>query len=97
MKIEDFKNLTFALVKDVPIISPPKFTPLLADPTVLLPNETPDKKWHLFAHTVFGIQHYVSENGIDWKKTRYSNARLCGHLSVKKEISFIYSMKNITD
>jgi beta-xylosidase len=70
MKIEDFKNLTFALVKDEPIISPPKFTPLLADPTVLLPNETPDKKWHLFAHTVFGIQHYVSENGIDWKKNK---------------------------
>ena len=70
MKIEDFKNLAFALVKDAPIISPPKFTPLLADPTVLLPNETPDKKWHLFAHTVFGIQHYVSENGIDWKKNK---------------------------
>jgi len=70
MKIEDFKKLTFSLVKTVPIISPPRFTPLLADPTVLLPNQTPDKKWHLFAHSVFGIQHHVSEDGIEWKKIK---------------------------
>lgn len=69
MKIEDFKNKTFQLVKDIPLISPPKFTPLIADPTVLTPDETPDSKWYLFAHSVFGIQQYISENGVDWKKT----------------------------
>lgn len=68
MKIEDFKNKSFQLVKDIPLISPPKFTPLIADPTVLTPDETPDKRWYLFAHSVFGIQQYVSENGVDWKK-----------------------------
>ncbi|MCC6583801.1 MAG: glycosyl hydrolase family 43 [Chitinophagales bacterium] len=68
MKIEDFNNKTFHLVKDVPLISPPKLTPLIADPTVLLPHETPDQKWHLFAHSVFGVQQFVSENGIEWQK-----------------------------
>lgn len=70
MKIEDFKNKRFQLIKDIPLICPPKFTPLIADPTVLLPNETSDKKWYLFAHSVLGVQQYISENGIDWTKKK---------------------------
>lgn len=70
MKIEDFKHITFQLVSDAPLISPPKYTPLIADPTVLLPNQTPDEKWHLFAHSVFGVQQFISENGIDWQKKK---------------------------
>ena len=70
MKITDFQHLSFSLAKKNPLISPPRCTPLIADPTVLLPEESPDKKWHLFAHSIFGIQHYLSENGVDWKKNK---------------------------
>lgn len=67
MKVSDFKTLQFHLTKNEPIITPPRFTPLIADPTVLLPNESVDEKWHLWAHTFLGIKHYISSNGIDWK------------------------------
>lgn len=67
MRISDFRNLKFKLLGSNPIIYPPKLTPLIADPTVLLPHESPDTKWHLWAHTFWGIKHYISENGMSWK------------------------------
>ena len=32
--------------------------------------------WHLFAHNWIGVQHYVSNNGLDWQK---QNDELRGH------------------
>lgn len=68
MKINDFKNPEFRLFQKEPLILPPKFTPLVADPTVLLPHESVDGKWHLWAHTFLGIMHYISDNGFRWDK-----------------------------
>ena len=70
MKIEDFKKIRFQLIQHLPLISPPKFTPLIADPSVLVPHETVDQQWHLFAHSVFGIHHYFSDDGIHWKSKK---------------------------
>lgn len=51
-----------------PLIEPPPPEWLIADPAVLLPDNTPDARWHMFANSLFGIQHYASDNGIAWKK-----------------------------
>lgn len=46
----------------------PFITPRLSDPAFLLPDESPDALWHLFAHTWKGIEHYTSTSGLEWKR-----------------------------
>jgi hypothetical protein len=58
-----------------PLLRPPFPSPILADPTFLPPAETPDGRWHLFAHSLFGIHHYVSADGVAWRR----RARVCGN------------------
>jgi len=50
-----------------PLIEPPRFSPLVADPTFLFPEETPDGLWRLFAHSAWGIHSYGSEDGERWR------------------------------
>lgn len=45
------------------------YLPRLSDPSILLPSESPDGKWHLFCHTWLGIHHYVSFSGLNWEDT----------------------------
>lgn len=70
MKIQQFQGLQFRLQQHTPILFPPFGTTLIADPTVLLPTETPDRKWHLFAHTFLGIQQFTSTDGVQWQKVQ---------------------------
>lgn len=51
-----------------PLIEPPPDETLIADPTVALPSEAPDGRWHLFANSVLGIHHHVSDDGIVWER-----------------------------
>ncbi|MBI2058919.1 MAG: family 43 glycosylhydrolase [Nitrospirae bacterium] len=51
-----------------PLIEPPKPESIIADPTVLLPEKAPDRKWHLFAHSLLGIHHYQSIDGVHWDR-----------------------------
>lgn len=44
------------------------FLPRQSDPSILLPSESPDGRWHLFCHTWLGIHHFVSDSGLRWKK-----------------------------
>ncbi|MDY0062764.1 MAG: glycosyl hydrolase family 43 [Myxococcota bacterium] len=54
---------------DNPLLGPPFPEPLLADPCVLLPADSPDGQWHLFAHGVLrGVHHYVGEDGVRWRR-----------------------------
>ncbi len=50
-----------------PLIYPPFPSPVIADPTFLPPDKTPDAKWHLFAHSLMGLHHFVSQDGIAWR------------------------------
>ncbi len=43
------------------------YFPSFSDPSILLPSESPDGKWHMFCHTKLGIHHYLSESGLNWK------------------------------
>jgi predicted GH43/DUF377 family glycosyl hydrolase len=51
-----------------PLIEPPGHEFLLGDPSFVLPEESPDGKWHLFANSLFGIHHFTSGDGIHWKR-----------------------------
>ncbi len=51
-----------------PIINPPFNTQVVGEPTIIMPETSPDGKWHLYA--VSGdtyINHMVSNDGINWK------------------------------
>jgi hypothetical protein len=58
-----------------PLLRPPFPSPILADPTFLPPAETPDGRWHLFAHSLLGIHHHVSSDGVEWRR----RGRVCGN------------------
>lgn len=68
MLSRDFLQLKWALHADNPLIRPPFPSPLIADPTLIVPAESPDGQWHLFAHSILGIHHYTSQDGIRWHK-----------------------------
>lgn len=42
-------------------------TTFLSSPCVVMPSDSCDKKWHLFANSFLGIHHYVSDSGTSWK------------------------------
>jgi len=49
------------------VIQPPFFFSIIAAPSFCFPEQSPDGQWHLFAHSAFGIRHYYSQDGINWK------------------------------
>jgi hypothetical protein len=50
-----------------PIIEPAEENGLIGDPTVVLPEDAPDGRWHMFAYGLTGIHQLVSSDGISWK------------------------------
>ncbi|GBF43798.1 glycoside hydrolase, family 43 domain protein [Leptospira ellinghausenii] len=64
------QNIYWQLYQEDPIIKPGFPSPILADPSFLFPESCPDGLWHLFAHNIFGVLEYVSEDGIHWKKKK---------------------------
>ena len=59
-----------------PLIEPHWPEWIIADPTVLSPEVTPDGRWHLFANGLRGIYHFTSADGLTW--TRGSHALFGG-------------------
>ncbi|MBU1671251.1 MAG: family 43 glycosylhydrolase [Actinobacteria bacterium] len=51
---------------DNPLIEPPWPEFLLGDPSVVLPADSPDGAWHMFANTLTGIQHFTAVDGLHW-------------------------------
>lgn len=62
---------------DEPMIHSQWYMSRLCDPSILLPSLSPDGKWHLFAHTWVGLEHFTSENGIRWQPLKMIEFR--GH------------------
>ena len=65
---EEFNNIEFSLYKSNPIIKNPLNSFVVADPSVLTPDVSHDKKWHLFCHTFFGVYIYDSVDGVNFEK-----------------------------
>lgn len=68
LKIEDMLSLRWEEYANNPIIEPPFPSPILADPSFLPPGRTPDGLWHLFAHSIMGIHHFTSRDGLAWER-----------------------------
>lgn len=65
------KDIVWTEYAGNPVITAPKGEMLIADPTFLGPGNTPDGKWHLYAHGIKkGIHHYTSHDGILWDYDR---------------------------
>jgi hypothetical protein len=52
---------------DEPLIQPPALSPIIADPSFLFPEETPDSRWELYAHSAWGLHRYRSADGLAWE------------------------------
>ena len=75
MKTKEFINLKWSLFENNPIIKYPFPSPIIADPTFITPDESKDNKWHLFAHSLLGIHHYISMDGINYTRLNKQTLR----------------------
>ncbi len=66
LSFKDINDAEFKLFEQNPIIKNPPSSFVIADPSVLTPDESHDGKWHLFCHTFFGVYHYESFDGIEF-------------------------------
>lgn len=70
LTFDEIINADFVFYESNPILKYPLNSFVVADPSILTPDKTPDKKWHLFAHTFFGVYHYDSVDGISFRKVQ---------------------------
>ena len=69
LSLSQLKNASFD-VRPAPVLWPFGGSFVVADPSLLLPKESPDEKWHLFFHTMFGIWEAVSDDGVAFTKEK---------------------------
>lgn len=69
LTVNDIKNLTFT-VRKTPVLSPFNGSFVVADPSLLTPDETPDKTWRMFFHTTFGVYQFRSSDGVTFEKVQ---------------------------
>lgn len=65
LTVEQIINADFKIC-GTPILKPFNGSIVVADPSMLTPDNSHDGKWHMFCHTTFGIHHFVSDDGIDF-------------------------------
>jgi len=75
MVTSNVKDCSWFPFSDEPLVTGPWYAPKICDPQILLPENSCDGKWHLFAHNWLGIQHYVSDSGIVWEEQQQIAAR----------------------
>lgn len=63
-----FASLRWTVEPEDPVLRPLFPSPVLADPTFRAADESPDGRWHLFAHSIFGIHHATSADGLRWSR-----------------------------
>ena len=83
LSLSQLKSASFNL-RPMPVLRPFGGSFVVADPSLLLPTETPDGKWHLFFHTTFGIREAVSDDGVAFTKGKKLLSR-----AMRPNINFI--------
>ena len=68
VRTDAFVRLRWRVTHEPSVVQPPAASPIVADPTFLLPHATPDGRWHLVAHSVWGLHHFASADGIAWTR-----------------------------
>ena len=67
LTFEELLRADFGLYENNPVIKHPINSNVAADPSVLTPDISHDGKWHLFCHTMIGVYHFESNDGISFK------------------------------
>ena len=70
LSIAQIINADFNVSKCSPILRPFNGSIVVADPSLLTPDVSPDGKWHMFFHTTFGVFHFISDDGADFRKVK---------------------------
>lgn len=67
LRTEDFRRLRWQdAAGGQPVLQPAWPSPIIADPAVVPPHDSPDGRWHLWAHSALGIHHSTSSDGLTW-------------------------------
>lgn len=69
LTFEQLVNAQFKLYDGNPVIRCFGASTVVADPSLLTPDLTPDGKWRLYAHTLTGVHAFVSDDGISFRHT----------------------------
>ena len=64
----DLRRCVWKEHPDNPLISAPGREWIIADPSALMPADSPDGKFHLFAHSLRGIHHFISDDAARWQR-----------------------------
>lgn len=70
LTVNQIINADFKISKSSPILKPFHGSIVVADPSLLTPDNCHDGKWHMFFHTTFGVFHFASDDGVDFKKVQ---------------------------
>ncbi|MBR2868298.1 MAG: glycosyl hydrolase family 43 [Clostridia bacterium] len=70
LSIAQIINADFNVSKCSPILRPFNGSIVVADPSLLTPDNSTDGRWHMFFHTTFGIFHFISDAGVDFRKVK---------------------------
>ncbi len=68
LSTEQIINADFKVSSNNPVLKPFGGSFIVADPSLLTPENSCDGRYHLFFHTNFGIYHFVSDDGTEFKK-----------------------------
>ena len=83
LSLSQLKNASFE-IRPAPVLRPFGGSFVVADPSILLPKESPDGKWRLFFHTTFGVREAVSDDGVAFTKGKKLLSR-----AMRPNINFI--------
>jgi len=70
LTVNQIINADFRINSNSPVLKPWGGSIVVADPSLLTPEISHDKKWHMFFHTTFGIWHFRSDDGVSFEKVR---------------------------
>ena len=67
LTVSQIMNADFKISNKSPILKPFHGSIVVADPSLLTSEVSHDGKWHMFFHTTFGVFHFASDDGADFK------------------------------
>ncbi len=68
--VEELCRAEFKFYGGNPILTPFDGSFVVADPSLLTPEESSDNRWHMFFHTNFGVWSFSGDDGISFKKEK---------------------------
>ena len=82
LTLEKINTAQFSLFEGNPVIERRGLSPIVADPSLVTPDESHDGKWHLICHSIFALNQYVSDDGYTWEYAgRIVNRAMRGNIN----------------